>query len=80
MGAFKIRLGGKQGWTFVAMEPAMTFGSAGECGSLLSSQTHTPTLRNKKALQAGMLAGSPARTETVYFASLKYKQKLNKIA
>jgi hypothetical protein len=32
MGAFKIRLGGKQGWTFVAMEPAMTFGSAGECG------------------------------------------------
>jgi hypothetical protein len=32
MGAFKIRLGGKQGWTFVAMEPALTFGSAGECG------------------------------------------------
>jgi hypothetical protein len=32
MGAFKIRLGGKQGWTFVAMAPAMTFGSAGECG------------------------------------------------
>lgn len=31
MGAFKIRLGGKQGWTFVAMEPAMTFGSAGDC-------------------------------------------------
>jgi hypothetical protein len=32
MGAFKIRLGGKQGWTFIAMEPAMTFGTAGECG------------------------------------------------
>jgi hypothetical protein len=32
MGAFKIRLGGKQGWTFVAMEPAMTYGTAGDCG------------------------------------------------
>lgn len=32
MGAFKIRLGGKQGWTFVAMEPAMAFGTVGECG------------------------------------------------
>ena len=32
MGAFKIRLGGKQGWTFVAMEPAMTFGTVGDCG------------------------------------------------
>jgi hypothetical protein len=32
VGAFKIRLGGKQGWTFVAMERAMMFGSAGDCG------------------------------------------------
>ncbi|WP_213947907.1 hypothetical protein [Luteibacter sp. dw_328] len=32
MGVCKIRLGGKQGWAFIAMEPAMTFGSAGECG------------------------------------------------
>jgi hypothetical protein len=32
MGAFKIRLGGKQGWTFVAMDPAMTYGTAGDCG------------------------------------------------
>lgn len=32
MGAFKIHLGGKQGWTFVAMEPAMTFGTVGDCG------------------------------------------------
>jgi hypothetical protein len=32
MGAFKIRLSGKQGWTFIAMDPAMTFGTIGECG------------------------------------------------
>lgn len=32
MGAFKIRLGGKQGWTYEAMEAALDYGTAGACG------------------------------------------------
>jgi len=32
MGAFKIRIGGKQGWTYEANDNATDYGSAGDCG------------------------------------------------
>jgi hypothetical protein len=32
MGAFKLRLGGKQGWTYEASEAATDYGTAGDCG------------------------------------------------
>ncbi|URX61472.1 hypothetical protein KR767_15550 [Luteibacter anthropi] len=32
MGAFKIRIGGPQGWTYDALDAAMDYGTAGECG------------------------------------------------
>lgn len=32
MGAFKVKLDGKGGWTYLAMDNAMAFGSGGNCG------------------------------------------------
>ncbi|MBB3225942.1 hypothetical protein FHW69_000532 [Luteibacter sp. Sphag1AF] len=32
MGAFRIKLGGPQGWTYTARESGMAFGSSGDCG------------------------------------------------
>ena len=32
MGAFKIRLGGKQGWTYEAFDAGTDYGTAGNCG------------------------------------------------
>jgi len=32
MGAFRVRLGGRQGWTYTGLDNAMEYGSAGECG------------------------------------------------
>jgi hypothetical protein len=32
MGAFKVRLGGTQGWTYQAFDAGMDYGSAGDCG------------------------------------------------
>lgn len=34
MGAFKLRLGGKQGWTYEASESATDYGTAGDCGCI----------------------------------------------
>ena len=32
MGAFKVRLGGKQGWTYEALDAGTDYGAAGNCG------------------------------------------------
>lgn len=32
MASFKIRLGGKQGWTYLAIDKDMDYGTAGQCG------------------------------------------------
>lgn len=32
MGAFKVRLGGKQGWTYEAFDAGTDYGTAGDCG------------------------------------------------
>ncbi len=32
MGAFKIRMGGRRGWTYEATEAALDYGTAGDCG------------------------------------------------
>lgn len=37
MGAFKIRIGGKQGWTYEAFEAGIDYGTAGDCGCAKAS-------------------------------------------